>query len=398
MKIAMLSANLPPSRCGVGDFVARLTRELVEGGTGVVLMCRAGGEAVGSRIPLISVDGGPWHVGRASKVASTVLALGADLFHYHYVPFLYGSRGVSLGASLLPEMVRRMGMPVVTTLHELAMPWNARPGPLAVAALQRVQLALLVAGSDALVVTTGHRARMLRRWFPWKASSIHRVPVGATVEPDHRTDREAVRRDLGLDGRLIVGFLGTAHPSKNLALVVQCVEDMIAEGIDARLLCVGLERSDLLGATRGGSVVDAAVCTGWIPVADRRISALTSAVDLYLAPMVDGISTLRTSVMAALAHGLPVVGTTGRETDPELIEGKAILVTHVQDTAGFRSLAVDLARDADHRGMLGREAAALYQRCYSWPVLARATREIYVSVVRNATGRSRDARRGDSDA
>ncbi len=396
MRIAMLSANLPPRPCGVGDFAARLAGELIEGGSEVVLMCRTGGDAVGSGISVISVDGGPWHIGRARQVASRVLSLGVDLFHYHYVPFLYGSRGLSLGGSLLPEMVRRRDIPVVTTLHELAMPWDPRPGRLAVAALQRVQLALLVAGSDAIVVTTGHRARMLRRWYPWKAGSIRRVPVGATVEPDRRTDREAVRRDLGLDGRLTVGFLGTAHPSKNLALVVQCVEDMIADGIDARLLCVGLERSDLLGATRGGSVVDAAVCTGWIPVADRRISALTSAVDLYLAPMADGISTLRTSVMAALAHGLPVVGTVGRETDPELLEGKAISVAPVEDPAAFRKIAVDLARDPERRAALGREAVAFYRRLYSWPALARATGEVYALAL-NPTGPSRSARRGDPD-
>src|SRR5690606_28314882 len=57
-------------------------------------------------------------------------------------------------------------------------------------------------------------------------------------------------------------------------------------------------------------------------VSDQMTSASAA-----LAPIVDGVSTRRTSVAAALAHGLPVVGTDGPCTTDALRRSSAFLLT-----------------------------------------------------------------------
>ena len=74
--------------------------------------------------------------------------------------------------------------------------------------------------------------------------------------------------------------------------------------------------------------------------------------------------------MAAMHHGLPVVSTTGRLTDRQLFDHSPLLLSEVNDAAGFVSLAVRLSSDASERAAASEPTAAFYNRHFSWPVIA----------------------------
>ena len=76
------------------------------------------------------------------------------------------------------------------------------------------------------------------------------------------------------------------------------------------------------------------------------LARLLAASDLFLAPYSDGVSTRRTTLMAALQHGLCVVTTEGEDPRPPLHE-PAMAAVPVADRAAFAALTRALAADPD---------------------------------------------------
>ena len=78
------------------------------------------------------------------------------------------------------------------------------------------------------------------------------------------------------------------------------------------------------------------------------------------------------AMIAALQHGLPIVGTLGINTDRELKEanGHAFILRPPDDEQAFVSATIALIDDADRRALLGRNALELFARRYAWSAIA----------------------------
>ena len=96
-----------------------------------------------------------------------------------------------------------------------------------------------------------------------------------------------------------------------------------------------------------------------------------AAADLFVAPFVDGVSTRRTTLMAALQHGLPVVGTDGRLTDDVLRRaGDALTLVPADDPRRLAAAVRWLGGDADQRLARGAAGRELYEDSFDWPVIS----------------------------
>jgi glycosyltransferase involved in cell wall biosynthesis len=119
-----------------------------------------------------------------------------------------------------------------------------------------------------------------------------------------------------------------------------------------------------------------------LPAAD--VAGCLAASDLYLSPFVDGVSTRRTTLMAALQHRLAVVGTRGHFTD-RILDGDETGLVLVDVAAGAGQFAEAVAGLAGDRRELARRAALArrtFDGHFSWPVLA----ERFMSAVEEAAG------------
>jgi glycosyltransferase involved in cell wall biosynthesis len=104
----------------------------------------------------------------------------------------------------------------------------------------------------------------------------------------------------------------------------------------------------------------------------HELSLHLLAGDVALLPFTDGVSTRRTAMMAALAHGLPVLGLRGVSTDSSLLEHpEALTLTPVRDTAAYARAAVELTSDADRLRAAGEAARRLYSDQFDWPLVAQ---------------------------
>lgn len=107
----------------------------------------------------------------------------------------------------------------------------------------------------------------------------------------------------------------------------------------------------------------------------EEVSRHLAACDLLVQPYPDGVSTRRTSVMAGLAHGLPVVTTKGALTESLWEESGAVLLTEPGDVIGMARAVGELLADAARRKGLGELARATYRLHFDLPHLMAKLRE-----------------------
>jgi hypothetical protein len=93
----------------------------------------------------------------------------------------------------------------------------------------------------------------------------------------------------------------------------------------------------------------------------EELSRRLAACDLLLQPYPDGVSTRRTSAMAGLAHGLPVVTTKGVLTEPLWEESGAVALAPAGDDEALLGEVRKLLASPEERARLSAAAHSLYR-------------------------------------
>ncbi|HVO55188.1 MAG TPA: glycosyltransferase [Solirubrobacterales bacterium] len=281
-----------------------------------------------------------------------------------YSPFCFGRWGFApwLPAYLWAIGRRRRGPAVAVMVHEPYVPMVSWRWTL-MGLWQRLQLALLRLSADVVFASIEPWASEFEALPPWRP--VHHLPVGSNF-PDGRSERELERRRLGLgEDTVVLCCLGRDHQTWLGEEVVETANAVARSRGSAVLVTLGAYAPDLSG-------LDPAVETvqpGYLE--PERFAAALAASDVFLAPVSDGVSTRRGSLMAALQHGLPVVGTDGALTDPVLRRSTpALALAPVGDRDRFTASAVRLAEDREARAAAAAAARDLYEREFDWGVIA----------------------------
>ncbi len=117
--------------------------------------------------------------------------------------------------------------------------------------------------------------------------------------------------------------------------------------------------------------------TGFLPPAG--VSAHLCAADVLVMPYRDGVSLRRGTLMAALAHGRPLITTQPAEPSPAFRHGDNMWLVAPDDAAGLAAAVLTLAGDGPLRARLGDGARAL-AASFSWPAIAAAAAAFYAEV------------------
>jgi len=94
-----------------------------------------------------------------------------------------------------------------------------------------------------------------------------------------------------------------------------------------------------------------------------------------LQPYADGVTTRRTSLMAALAHRSAVVTTDGALTEPLWRHSGAVALVDSGDVAAMRATLTHLMDDPARRAVMGAAAGALYAERFDVAHTIAALRE-----------------------
>jgi glycosyltransferase involved in cell wall biosynthesis len=361
MRIALLSGAFPPQFDGIGDHTWWLSQALVEQGHEVtVLTSFAPVRQQPAGVEVITA----FDASRSQTIRGALQSLRKtgrfDWLIVQYNPFCFGRRGF---APWLIPALRSSGIPIAVMFHETfavpLWPWQQ----IIMRIWQYPQFALLARTGLCHFVSTERWLAQVRRWAKGPSQLL---PVGSNLPLCGLTKGEA-RKRLGLSPHaLMLGVFGFAHQSKRTEWIGAAARRIHDRFPQTEVLCIG----------QVGEWVRS-VC-GETPVHDHgslpgpEVSLRLRAMDLFLAPLTDGISGRRGSVIAALQHGLPICSTVRTYTDAYLknfVNPAFSLVPHDNQEL-FCEEAVRMAEKALQQPNFGQELKEFHDRHFAWPVIA----------------------------
>lgn len=288
-----------------------------------------------------------------------------------YNPFAWGRWGFAPGLVRDAARLRRTGTPLAIMVHESWVEM-ADVRTTIMGAWQRLQLRALLHHADLVLTSTEALALELGH------GALH-VPIATTITPGMTTNA-AARVELGLGDGLIVTLFGRANPERALDHARAAVVALADARRPARLTVLNLGAdAPPLDTSRGIDVITPG------RLSEVELSRYLTASDLVLLPFHDGVSTRRTTLMAALAHGRPVLGLRGRNSDSVLLEHPgALLLTAPGDPSVYADAAVALVADATALRALGEAGRRLYAERFDWPVIARTIAAALIRLDRGA--------------
>jgi glycosyltransferase involved in cell wall biosynthesis len=246
--------------------------------------------------------------------------------------------------------------------HEVAVPFD-RTQPIGqniLAAVTTTMAAIVARSADRAFVSTDAWKPAVHR-FVRAGIDVTCVPVPSSVPvSDDALAVSAVRRTFegaervvghfGTFGRLIVPMLGEV-----LALLGasgRCHVLLIGRGSDRAAAAYAAAVPALRGRIVG---------TG--PLDPDDLSRHISACDVLLQPYPDGVTTRRTSVMAGLSHGRPVVTNIGRLSEELWLPSGAVMAADTNPRA-IAAAVEEVLGDAELASSLATRGRRLYEQCF----------------------------------
>ena len=303
-----------------------------------------------------------------------------DALLLHYSVFAYSFRGFPVFVQPLLSVIRDLGVPTVTLLHEYAYPWHR--GGLRGAGWALSQRALLyevMRASAAVLATTDFRADWLstRSWLPDR--SIALAPVFSGLPPASVAAADTAEHEAH-----VLGLFGWGHEGVAIEIVLDALQVLQDRGVDAKLVLLGAPGRS---SAAGESWVAAAAARGIVRplelsgmLAAQELADRLTTCDVLLSADRIGPTSRRTTLAASLAAGRPVVALDGRHTWRELRQAQAALIVQPRADALADALA-ELLLDGGMRAQLARRGSQFAMRAMSVERSAHAVGEVLDEVI-----------------
>lgn len=374
MRIGFVTGEYPPMQGGVGDYTRELSKALGMQGHQVHILTRTGCHAEG--LPtncILYPEITQWDWTTVWRIRRWVKDVKLSVINLQYQAAAYNMHPA---INLLPGKIA--GAPVVVTFHDLKAPYLFPK-----AGCIRWWSMLFLAGRAAGVIVTNQEDH-LRLQSSHLVRQMTVIPIGSNIAPRPPTgyDRTAWRKRLGiLPDETLIGYFGFLHESKGSEDLLETVYRLKKKAIPVKLLMIGGRTGSSDATIQAYSdkldemiarmrIQDRVLWTGF--VTSEEVSANLLALDCCVLPYRDGVSFRRGSLMAALAHGRPIVSTNPDVPLPELIHRENIYLVPPEAPVALAEAVITLRNNPGLCEMLAKGSRNLSRR-FQWDSIAAGT-------------------------
>ena len=303
----------------------------------------------------------------------------------------YGIFGGPAGSHIL-RLLRRLKMPVVTTLHTVLRVPDAN---------QRIVMDEIAALSDRLIVMSEHSSRLLQEVFGVHAEKIDVIPHGVPDLPFG--DPNYYKDSSGTEGKAVLLTFGLLSPNKGIERVIEALPRIVAEHPEAVYVIVGATHPHIrrregdqyrlqLQALARKLGVERNVIFHNRFVSPQEMAQFVGSADIYITPYRHEAQAVSGTLAYALGAGKAIISTPYWHAAELLADGRGVLVPF-EDSTAIATAAIELLDNEVARHAM-RKRAYLYGRDTVWNKAA----ESYMSTfVRARTDRMRTPRIAFSD-
>lgn len=358
----ILTGEYPPQTGGVADYCAQVAAGLAAEGWVVHVWC-SGASDTTEETDGVTVHRRPGLFGRRGL---TWLATSLHAWEeprrllLQYAPNALGMRGMNLPLCLwLLARSRRDDVRVMFHEPYFYFGWR-RPWRNGLAAVQRLMAVCLLGASRRVYVASATWERYLSPYMWLGARQLMWLPVPSTV-PAVANDAAVAAWRLAhrVDEAQVVGHFGT-YGEQIRPLVARCFAGLAERRRTLRFLCLGRNSEGFVAELEAQypALRDRVICAADLEA--DEVGVLLRACDLVVQPFADGVTSRRTSLMAALVNGCPTVTTLGPLTEEIWAADGGVAMAPAGDDAALVDLADALLDDPARRAALGRDGQRLY--------------------------------------
>lgn len=330
MRILIITNNVPPIKCGIGDYVYKLKQSLEYQNEYVDVIAFKGDPSKHTYL-FKSVDM------YNDKMLSFIKQMKYDHVLMQYTPLMYKGNIFHYNNKLIQfwnKCVRITNCSMM--IHETYNYNISRPISFLRGEIEKRMILVLAAHSHYIFSSPKTLTIELLRRF--KNKKVSHFSICSNITP-LQINRNKAKGSLGLDStNFYIALFGSENAiSKNLIVNVEQI--ITSLGLQIEWI--------LLGGIKGNNIKFKSRYYEVDYQPEEIISRWLTASDILLMPHTDGVSFKRGTLMAALEHGLPILGTIGKYTDTELFTMKGIKLFTINDYKNIAGFLVLLSRDKE---------------------------------------------------
>jgi glycosyltransferase involved in cell wall biosynthesis len=386
----LITSEYPPQAGGVSDYTRLVAAGLAAAGDEVHVWCPAAETVAAEAVESEAGDAAGVFVHRElGRFTRADLRRAGKLLNQfsgprrlllQWVPHGYGYQSMNLPFCLwLRSRAARQLDAVEIMVHEPYLNFGEGSWKQdGVAAVHRLMTMVLLSAARRVWMSIPAWEDCWRPYALGRQLPFRWLPVASNIAVvEDKVGVRTTRARYAPAGEHIVGHFGTYD--KNISrLLLRAVPALLRERADCVVLLLGAGGEALRDELRRRQPETASrvQATGWL--AADELSLHISSCDVMLQPYVDGASSRRTSLMVGLSHGVPVVTTSGRLTEPFWTESGAVALVAVEDAAALVQQTTRLLSDEASRRRMSAAARALYDERFDVKRIIEALREAFV--------------------
>ena len=363
----IITPEYPPQVGGVADYTSLLAQHLQAAGESPHVWAPGSDEHASS--------GSNLHRTLGSFDAASLAAADLSLDQFarprsllvQWVPHGYGRRSMNVGfCRWLARRVRLHGDSLHLMVHEPFLEFRGIRQS-AAAAVHRWMIHTLLGAAEHVWLSIPAWEPMLRPYAPANLE-MDWLPIPSTIPLAATPESvKSVRAKVGLP-RFLAGHLGT-YSTAIRKMLEPVIIDLVRrhEDLTFLLLGSGSDRFRFALASQYPDVTNRLFATDYLPSA--QLSPYLAACDLVVQPYPDGASSRRTSLMAGISHGIPVLTTSGHLSEPLWRDSAAVALVSANDPVSLIASAHALVRSPEERSRLGAAGLRLYRERFDWEQL-----------------------------
>jgi glycosyltransferase involved in cell wall biosynthesis len=307
--------------------------------------------------------------GDIASYRATANFLNAGNFDLVCLQHEYGIFGGKAGSHVL-ELLQRLTMPVVTTLHTVLSEPDLD---------QRNVMQQIAARSDRLIVMSEYSSRILRNVFGVPDEKIDLVPHGIPNLPFAQP--KDYKDALAVAGKLVLLTFGLLSPNKGFENVIRALPRILAGHSDVVYVIAGATHPhvraregdryrDQLQALARELGVEREVIFHNRFFSPQEMATQIASADIYITPYCHVAQAVSGTLAYAMGAGKAIISTPYWHAAELLDDGRGKLVPF-EDPAAIAAAAIDLL-DNDAKRLAMRKRAYLYAREMVWNRVAQS--------------------------
>lgn len=285
-----------------------------------------------------------------------------DFAMLQYTALAWSRRGFPLGFLRLMRALRKSGTRCAVVFHDAAPYEGTRIIDQVRRHVQQMVMRAAARRADLTILTVPANTAA---WLPSGVAHCVSIPVGANL----RGPEAAWKREKEPATPSVAVFSVTGGATDEVRVVADAVRHASARLGELRLAVFG-RNADAFEPLFREELADARVQLSVQGVTDEtEILEILHDAGVFL--FVRGhISSRRSSAIAGIACGLPVIAREGPETGPPITEAGVILLPPRADGEAFGAALVRVLSDREYAAVLGARSREAYLRHFSWPAIA----------------------------